>query len=126
MKRLWIAFLLLIIVLSLGIGSLLLHRSILTDLTKQLTMAEQAVRSGDKEDALQKTRQFQQNCEKADPILDVLSRHEQTLPLQQSAYLLTTLLDDPSDEPYYAEAARCRFYLQELLAEEQPAFSNIF
>ena len=126
MRRLWIALLLLVIVVVVGVGSLVAHRTVLGDLQQKLTAAEQAVQSGNKEEAREKTRRFQQSCEKADPILDVLSRHEQTLPLQQSAYLLLSLLEQPDPELYYAEVARCRFYLQELLAEEQPAFSNIF
>ncbi len=126
MKRLWIAFLILAAVTALCIGSLFSLRSTIATLREQLTAAETAVKAGDLEDAMVKTRAFRAGCEKADDTFDVLSRHEQTLPLQQSSYRLLTLLEQQAVEEYLLEAAQCRFYLEELLAEEEPLFGNVF
>ncbi len=126
MRRLWIAFGILAAAAVLCVTSLLSHRTTISRLQAELTAAEQAVRAGDMTAAFEKTVLFQAHCAKADRSFDVLSRHEQNLPLQQSSYLLYPLLESGALEDFLLEVAHCRFCLEELARTEEPSFSNIF
>lgn len=126
MKRLWIAIGILLLAAVLCVSSLWAQRSAISQLEEELADAEALVRAGDLNAAMEKTLLFQEDCVRADRRFDLFSRHEENCPLQQSAFLLSGLLQEEALTDYFTEVNRCRFFLEELRQAEEPLFGNIF
>lgn len=125
MKRVWIAVGILFFVAALCITALLWQLRAIDRLEQSLHTAETAVRQGSA-DAAKKTEAFHAECIHTLDQLASLSRHIDSFPLRESASQLPVLLELEDLEHFYAEVARCRFYLNELRRSEKPLFSNIF
>ncbi len=125
MKRLWIALGLLVVVIGMSVGGLLWQFSALDHLEQTLKRAEQAVQN-EEENAQQLTAAFRRECFQTTERMAALSRHVDSSPLRESAAQLITLLQLENYEHYFAEAARCRFYIEELRRNEKPLLGNIF
>lgn len=125
MKRLWVALGLLIFVAALCIGALFWQLSAVDRLEQSLEKAETAARQ-EREDAKKTAEDFLEECMDVAGKLACLSRHVDSIPLRESASQLPILLEQQDYDHFYAETARCRFYLQELRRAEKPLFGNIF
>ncbi len=125
MKRLWVAAAILLVVAAGCIGGLLWQISLLDDLQEQLDAAEQAVRENGVA-ALDQVGAFEQACFEVTEKLTAVSRHEDNFALKESAGQLYPLLEQEEIPHFFAEAARCRFYIEELRRAEKPLIGNIF
>ncbi len=125
MKRLWIAVGLLLTVTGVCLGSLFWQMRALTHLETELTRAVDAVEN-EAEDAKEQVLKFKEHCLSVADTMTFLSRHVDGYPLKESATLLPSLLQADDRNHFYAEAARCQFYIRELRRAEIPLFGNIF
>ena len=125
MKRLWIALGLLVFVIGMSVWGLLWQVSALDHLEQALERAETAVWE-QRENAEQLTAAFRRECFQITARMAALSRHVDSSPLRESAAQLPLLLQQDNTDHFFAEAARCRFYIQELRRSEKPLLGNIF
>lgn len=106
-------------------GSLLWQMKALSSLETELSRAVEAVQN-EEEGAQEKVEAFQTHCLAVADTLAFLSRHVDGYPLQESATLLPSLLYADDRNHFFAEAARCHFYIDALKQAEKPLFGNIF
>lgn len=125
MKRMWISVGLLAGICGICVFSLWWQLATVHKLQNMLTAVEAAVETDDATAAVKATA-FARECRRAGEQFAFLARHEDACPLQESAALLPTLLQIDNREDFFTEAARCRFYLEELRREELPLLGNIF
>ena len=125
MKRLWIAAGLLLAVGVLCGGTLLLQLRTVNRLSESLDAAVAAVAAGQPE-AAERVAAFAADAQSAGETVAFMARHADGCPLRESAALLPTLLRTGQKAEFFAEAARCRFFLTELRDAEKPLFGNIF
>lgn len=125
MKRLWVAAVILLAVAVGCISGLLWQTGLLDNLQTQLDAVEQAVRENGVA-ALDQVQAFEQACFKVTEKLAAISAHEENLTLKESAGQLYPLLEQEEIPHFFAEAARCRFYIEQLRRAEKPLFGNIF
>lgn len=125
MKRLWIAIGILLIVVAACIGTLLWQVSEIDRLSTALSTTENAVRQQQK-DAQKTVEQFSKECTAFVERCAAFCHHADCLPLEESAAKMPLLLRQKSYDQFFVEAARCRFYLQELRRGEIPFLNNIF
>ena len=125
MKRVWIAVAILLTVAVGCVGGLLWQTSVLENLQAQLDAVEQAVRENGVA-ALDQVEAFERTCYSIIEKLTAISVHEENLALKESAGQLYPLLEQEEIPHFFAEAARCRFYIEELRRAEKPLIGNIF
>lgn len=125
MKRIWIALGILLTVIAACVGMLWWQLHALDDLQTGLAQLESAVKEH-ATDTIQRAEQFCEQCRQVTETMAALSRHVDSSPLRESAALLPVLLKRGEYSAFFAEAARCRFYLKELQHNEKPLFRNIF
>ncbi len=125
MKRLPIALVLLAIVTAIALGSLWWQTSRLDRLSAQLDALQTAAQEG-AEDVYEQAVTFEKSCMQVSKGLAFLSRHTDGYPIKESACQLPFLLQQEDLAHFYAEAARCQFYIEELRRAEIPSFGNIF
>ncbi len=125
MKRLWIAVGILLFVIASCVSALFWQLSAVEQLENSLTAVETAARREDAS-AIKKAEAFRDECIHITEQLACLSRHIDSFPLRESATQLPILLQQQDPAHFFAEIARCRFYLSELRRSEKPLFGNIF
>ena len=125
MKRLPIAIILLVVVAALALGSLWWQTRSLDRLSAQLDALQTAAETGD-ENVYEQAVAFEKACMQISDGLAFLSRHTDGYPIKESACQLPFLLQQEDLAHFYAEAARCQFYIEELRRAEIPSFGNIF
>ncbi len=125
MKRVWVAVAILLAVAAGCVGGLLWQTSVLENLQVQLDAVEQAVQENGVA-ALDQVEAFERTCFAVTEKLTAISVHEENLALKESAGQLYPLLEQGEIPHFFAEAARCRFYMEELRRAEKPLIGNIF
>ena len=126
MKRLWLALSLIGVIATICVLSGVWQFHTLSKLENALEQAEQLVKDGELEKAIDAAYTFEQLCIQSGEEFGFFEQHGDCFTLKETASILPILLEQREFSLFYVEAARCRFCMEELRRERTPALSNIF